>query len=100
LGFNEGITDTRKKVNFHTLRHIFASRLAIQGTPILAIKELLGQSILAMTERYSHLIPDMKREAMAGIAKMMEKKEGVSPTGRTISRRPKAETVKKAFPES
>lgn len=83
MGFNDGITDARQKVSFHTLRHTFASWLAIQGTPILAIKELMGHHSLAMTERYSHLIPDMKREAVAGIAKLMEKRNGVVPKGAT-----------------
>ncbi len=64
LGFNDGITDPRDKVVFHTLRHTFASWLAIQGTPIYTIKELMGHKTLAMTERYSHLIPDTKREAV------------------------------------
>lgn len=64
LKLNEGITDRRQKVIFHTLRHTFASWLAIQGTPILTIKELLGHQTLAMTERYSHLSPDQKRVAI------------------------------------
>jgi integrase len=64
LGLNEGITDTRDKVVFHTARHSFASWLAIQGTPLLTIKELLGHKTLAMTERYSHLAPDCKRAAV------------------------------------
>ena len=67
LGFNDGVTDPRQRVTFHTLRHTFASWLAIQGTPILTIKELLGHQTLAMTERYSHLIPDNKIEAIAGL---------------------------------
>ncbi len=46
----------RQIVSFHSLRHTFASWLALQSTPILEIKELLGQSTLAMTERYAHLI--------------------------------------------
>jgi len=64
LKINEGIKDPRQKVVFHTLRHTFASWLAIQGTPILTIKELLGHQTLAMTERYSHLSPDHKRQAI------------------------------------
>ncbi len=64
LGFNEGIADRRHRVTFHTLRHTFASWLAIQGTPILEIKELLGHKNLSMTERYAHLIPDQKRESV------------------------------------
>lgn len=63
LGLNKGIEDPRQKVVFHTLRHTFASWLAIQGTPILTIKELLGHKTLAMTERYAHLSPDSKRDA-------------------------------------
>ena len=63
LEWNEGITDAREKVTFHTLRHTFASWLALQGEPILTIKELMGHKSLAMTERYSHLIPDQKRKA-------------------------------------
>ncbi len=63
LGFNEGIEDSRQRVVFHSLRHTFGSWLAIQGTPILTIRELLGHRSLTMTLRYAHLIPDMKRDA-------------------------------------
>ncbi|WP_456471179.1 tyrosine-type recombinase/integrase [Caminibacter sp.] len=74
LGLNKGITDKRDKVVFHTLRHTFASWLAMQGTPIYTIKELMGHKTLAMTERYSHLAPDTKREAVRGLETMLSKK--------------------------
>jgi integrase len=96
---NVGITERRQKVTFHTLRHTFASWLAIQGTPILAIKELLGHKSLAMTERYSHLIPDMKREAVAGIAKLMEPMEETAIGEATAFRQSKTATRKKVAPE-
>jgi integrase len=64
LGFNKGITDPRQIATFHTLRHTFASWLALQGETLLTIKELLGHRSIAMTERYSHLIPDHKRRAI------------------------------------
>ena len=67
LGLNDGITGRRDTVTFHTLRHTFASWLAMAGTPLVTIKELLGHSTLAMTERYSHLIPDLKRDAIRQI---------------------------------
>ena len=63
LGLNKDVEDPRQKVVFHTLRHTFASWLAIQGTPILTIKELLGHKTLAMTERYSHLAPSAMKDA-------------------------------------
>ena len=71
LGFNDGITDERQRVNFHTLRHTFASWLAIAGTPILTISELLGHKSLTMTMRYAHLAPDHKREAVKVISETM-----------------------------
>lgn len=69
LGFNEGITDRRQRVTFHTLRHTFASWLAIQGESIITLKEMLGHRSTAMTERYAHLVPDHKRRAITGIEK-------------------------------
>ena len=67
LGFNKGLQDTRDRVVFHTLRHTFASWLALNGTPLLAIKELGGWQSLDMVERYAHLVPDQKREAIKGL---------------------------------
>jgi integrase len=64
LGFNDGVQDIRDKVVFHSLRHTFASWLAIQGTPILTIKELMGHKSIEMTMRYAHLIPDQKHKAV------------------------------------
>jgi integrase len=72
--FNEGVTDPRQRVTFHTLRHTFASWLASQGTPILTISQLLGHKSLAMTLRYSHLSPDHKREAVLDLEQMFNKK--------------------------
>ena len=67
LGLNDNIVDRKDRVVFHTLRHTFASWLAIKGTPIYTIKELMGHKTLAMTERYSHLIPDIKRKAVENL---------------------------------
>ncbi len=64
LKFNEGIKDRRQKVCFHTLRHTFASWLALQGETIQTISELLGHKTLQMTMRYSHLTPDHRKAAV------------------------------------
>ena len=63
LKFNEGVTDRRQVVTFHTLRHSFASWLALQGESLITIRDMLGHKSTAMTERYSHLISDHKRKA-------------------------------------
>ncbi|MGD2272953.1 MAG: site-specific integrase [Desulfobacterales bacterium] len=68
LGFNQGISDNRQKVSFHTLRHTFASWLAIQGTSLYEIKELMGHKSIEMTERYAHLMPNVKQKAVNKLA--------------------------------
>jgi integrase len=64
LGLNDGITDPRHRVYFHTLRHTFASWLVQNGTNLYTVKELMGHSTLAMTERYAHLGQDNLRSAV------------------------------------
>ena len=51
-------------VRVHDLRHTFASHLAISGTPLAAIMELLGHTSMEMTLRYAHLCPSVKTEAV------------------------------------
>ena len=55
LGLNDGVTDRRNKVTFHTLRHTFASWMVEVGTDLYYIKVLLGHSTIALTERYAHV---------------------------------------------
>lgn len=64
LGLNDGITDRRQKVVFHTLRHTFASWLAMKGVPLFTIGELIGHTTVQMTRRYAKLSPDTKRHAL------------------------------------
>lgn len=64
--FNKNIkTDDRKnKVVVHTLRHTFASHLAINGTPILTIKKPMNHKDLKATMIYAKLSADSGREAV------------------------------------
>jgi integrase len=75
LGLNDGITDQRDKVVFHTLRHTYASRLVQSGTDLYVVKELLGHSVISMTERYSHLSNDNLVEAVKRMEKTEKEKE-------------------------
>jgi integrase len=69
MGLNSGIKDRRYRICFHSLRHTFASWLALQGEALLTIKELLGHKTLEMTLRYAHLVPDQKRQAALRLEK-------------------------------
>lgn len=71
LGLNDGIKDRRNRVVFHTLRHTFASWLAIKGVPLHYIGEMLGHSTLVMTKRYAHLCPSGLRDMQSTISKIM-----------------------------
>jgi integrase len=37
----------------------------MHGVPLTVIKELMGHATIDMTERYAHLSPDTRREAVA-----------------------------------
>ncbi len=56
------ITDARQKVVFHTLRHTYASWLAMSGQGQAIIADLLGHSSIQMSARYTHLFPDTRRD--------------------------------------
>jgi len=45
----------------HTLRHTFASYLAMQGASMRSIQELLGHASLVTTQQYQHLTPGYQR---------------------------------------
>lgn len=67
LGLNDGSTDARDKVVFHTLRHTYASWLVQEGKTLHVVGELLGHSTLEMTKRYAHLTPEIKEAAIETI---------------------------------
>ena len=62
-----GVLDKAQITGFrwHDLRHHFASMLVMNGADLYVIKELLGHSTIAVTERYSHLAPEHRAAAVA-----------------------------------
>lgn len=69
LGFNEGITDERNMVVWHTLRHTFATKMLEAGLDIYMLKELLGHSSVTTSEIYLHLCDrNARQRALAKIA--------------------------------
>jgi len=76
LKLNEGITDRRQKIVFHSLRHTFASWLALQGESLITLRDLLGHKTTTMTNRYAHLVPDHKRAAVLKLEQSINEKNG------------------------
>ena len=54
-----------RKIRWHTLRHSFASHLAMAGASMKAIQELLGHADITTTLRYAHLTPTALKEAVS-----------------------------------
>ena len=54
----------RERLSFHSLRHTTGSWLAMQGVPMRVIQGILGHSTVNMTQRYSHLAPEVMEQAM------------------------------------
>jgi len=72
LGLNDGLTDHRQKLVFHSLRHTFASWLVQMGKPLYTVCRLMGHSSIKMTERYAHLAPDTQRAAAMELEGILE----------------------------
>lgn len=45
-----------ENLHFHDLRHCFCSNLILSGAGLKEVKEMIGHSDIAMTDRYAHLI--------------------------------------------
>ena len=56
-----------KRLTWHDLRHTFASHLVMKGRSLVEVQQLLGHTTIAMTMRYAHLSPDVKRAAVEAL---------------------------------
>ena len=62
---NAGLKDLR----IHDLRHVFASKMVMNGISLYITGELLGHRTPNMTKRYSHLVPDTLKKAVNDVWK-------------------------------
>ena len=60
---------SKNRTVIHTLRHTFASHLAINGTPIFTIKELMNHSDIEQTMKYAKLAPDSGKKNVINLYK-------------------------------
>ncbi len=67
--FNDGLApeDAKRRAVIHSLRHTFASHLAIAGTPIFTIQKLLNHAEIDQTMRYAKLMPNQGAVDVMGI---------------------------------
>lgn len=54
--------------SIHKLRHTFCSHLVAAGVPLRVVQMLAGHSSITVTERYSHLTPASKLDAVKRMA--------------------------------
>jgi hypothetical protein len=60
-------------IRFHDLRHTAATLLLLQGIHPKVVSEMLGHSQVGITlNRYSHVLPNMQRDATAAMDRLLE----------------------------
>jgi integrase len=72
-------------VRIHDLRHTAATLLLIQGVHPRVVMELLGHSQIAVTMRYSHMVPALRKEAANQMDAVLQTPEPVATSVATKS---------------
>lgn len=65
-----------KHITWHCARHSFGTNMAAtaaqKGLSVRVVQEMMGHSSLKYTERYTRVVNEQKKQAMAELSKMME----------------------------
>jgi len=69
LKLNEGVTDRKQHVTFHTLRHTYATHLYESTHDLYLTQRSLGHSTGTMTARYAKMSESRLREGAAALEK-------------------------------
>jgi len=56
-------------LNFHDLRHTFATRAIDNGASLTAVQEILGHKSIETTRGYTHATDEGKRRAVEAVSK-------------------------------
>lgn len=64
------IKDARQRVVFHTLRHTYASWLALRGKDDRMIADRLGHASINTSRRYRHLMPEVRKATADDISQV------------------------------
>ena len=83
-------------VRFHDLRHTAATLLLLQGIHPKIVSEMLGHASVSITlDLYSHVLPDMQRDAIEAMARLFEgATDGKLSSMRTMRRLTRERTVR------
>lgn len=69
LKLNEGVSDRKQRVTFHTLRHSFATHLYESTHDLYLTQRSLGHATGTMTARYAKMSESRLREGAAALEK-------------------------------
>ena len=76
------------EVNFHTLRHTFASWAVMRGVSMKELQELLGHASLQMTMRYVHLAPEHPRAAVSRLEGLTSGTQAIADSAQASTQEP------------
>lgn len=60
-------SELEKHITFHCFRHSTATNLLANNTDPITVMNLMGWKSLRMLTKYAHVIPELKRKAIAGL---------------------------------
>ena len=72
VGLNEGTTDRRNRISFHTLRHTYITCLALEGTPLTQLSKLSRHKSMEMVRRYEHSLAEQLRDKVEAVARRFQ----------------------------
>lgn len=87
LGFNfnaRRIGEPLEKIDFHSLRHTFASWLSMAGTNLQTLMLLMGHKSINLTLRYARLNPSYTRQPVADLAAGFARQHGLLSDGEFV----------------